>query len=610
MAVQATGQITLIDLTDARVAQLSLESSGPQVQVFESPSNSYSPDYSVNNITITPKLYLGNNLQTIEWTNIEYHISGGEEKIILTSSNSKDELGFELTSDAKLIISKNIPASQDRYYIQAKVNSFIDENTGLEQKDITASIEFTLLQSSGTFIPKVSLEADSLISFEEEEGSYNPSTINLLATVEGFDFEQTYGVWYKNDTSLEEVNFTEDTITYSKEIIVSNDTLPATYYFRVFNKSDDEQLAADQVTLVILRNGKDGEDGSAVNLLVSNEMTNVSCFVYDDPDLGEVFQARTAGTIESSISLYQGIQQINLKQEGAKVTLGQNIFYYSPEVPFPYLSFSATIEETGSISIVGEYPSPEAEVEGEIVDILFKAGTLPITITLGENTYKTAISWVPVTGGQDGQDSVYVKLIPSNGIILTESNSFTVLSASVYRGGQLTTEGVSGYKWYSLGQDPNGVSVVANSTFLVRREELTNIKTIICEVSLSSGSKISDQITIMDKTDPITSEIVCSLGDKFVNGIIPKTAVLTCNLYKGNSSYTPPSGTIYRWLKIEDEDKNNELEIIPVKESEDNFYQIENNKNNENNEIIDNQKIIYQCEVILPTTVSTVETIE
>lgn len=593
MAVQAAGQITLIDLTDARVAQLVLESSGAQVQVYD---GLYSPDYSVNAVVVTPKLYLGNDLQEIERTKITYAIQGGEEIIYLTATNSSQN-GFQLNDDCSLTVSENIPISQDRYYIQATIQDFTDSITGLIQENITASIEFTLLQSSGTIIPKVTLEADSLISILLDDGeAFDPAEIKLLATIEGFDFNKVNAYWYKDDEFLVEEDLTEGQITYTKIITVSSETLPATYSFKICDLEGNE-LAKDQITLVILRNG---QDGSAVNLLVSNEMTNVSCSIYNDPDLGEVFLARTAGIIESSISLYQGIQQINLKNEGAKVTLGQEIFYYSPEVPFPYLSFSTMLEETGNVSIIGKYPSPEI---GEDVDILFKAGTLPITITIGENIYKTAISWVPVTGGQDGQDAVYAKISASNGTILTEENSSTILTPTVYRGGEIVESGYS-VVW----KDTNGEILSNTKSYTVNRN-FVNIITIFCEVTLSSNLKISDQITIMDKADPITSEIVCSHGDKFINGLIPgKKASLACYLYKGNNPYTPPKGTIYRWKKMEDNNNDSDLsdenEIIIIQETTESVYVFQED------ELIENNKIIYECEVILPESTTLIETTE
>lgn len=594
MAVQAAGQITLIDLTDARVAQLSLESSGPQVQVFEKPSNSYSPDYSANAVVVTPKLYLGNNLQEIERTKITYVIQGGEEIIYLTATNSSQN-GFQLNDDCSLTISENIPISQDRYYIQATIQDFTDSITGLIQENITASIEFTLLQNNGTVIPKVNLEADNLISILENE-SYNPSVINLVATIEGFDFNQIKGAWYRNDNLLEEVEIKENLITYSYKVEVSEDTLPATYSFSILDGEGNE-LGKDQITLVILKNG---EDGAAVGLIVSNENTNVSCEkqFYEGK---EYFSAYKPGEISTTIKLYQGLEQIILTDENTEIRLSEYNFPHSVIEEYVYLTFGASITD-GSILISGKYGNEDSSLHP------FEAGTLSIEIIYNDVSYNTAISWAPITGGQNGEDSVYLKITSSNGTILTENNKSTTLIPTVYRGGKIVQNGIT-YSWYSA-DDVNNKQV--STTYIVNRSDFTNIKTLFCEAKLPSGEVLTDQITIMDKTDPIVSEIVCSLGDKFVNGIIPKTTVLTCNLYKGNSSYTPPSGTIYRWLKMEDKDKDNILEkeedeIIPVKESEDNFYQIEDG---ENNEIIDNQKIIYQCEVILPTTVSTVETIE
>lgn len=595
MAVQAAGQITLIDLTDARVAQLVLESSGAQVQVYD---GLYSPDYSVNAVVVTPKLYLGNDLQEIERTKITYIIQGGEEIIYLTAINSSQN-GFQLNDDCSLTISENIPISQDRYYIQATIQDFTDSITGLIQENITASIEFTLLQSSGTIIPKVTLEADSLISILLDDGeAFDPAEIKLLATIEGFDFNKVNAYWYKDDEFLVEEDLIEGQITYTKIITVSSETLPATYSFKICDLEGNE-LAKDQITLVILRNG---QDGSAVNLLVSNEMTNVSCFT-DTVDMGEgpqeIFVTRSRGLIESTIRLYQGTSQINLFEEEAKVIPSGEIFYHSI-VSNSYLGFEITINQDGSISVIGEYPYEEDKT---LVNMPFEAGALPIQIIIGENTYETAISWVPVTGGQDGQDSVYVKIFSSNGTILTEENSSTVLTPTVYRGGEIVESGYS-VVW----KDTNGKILSNTKSYTVNRN-FVNIVTIFCEVTLSSNLKISDQITIMDKADSITSEIVCSHGDKFINGLIPgKKASLACYLYKGNNPYTPPKGTIYRWKKMEDNNNDSDLsdenEIIIIQETTESVYVFQED------ELIENNKIIYECEVILPESAALIETTE
>ena len=113
----------------------------------------------------------------------------------------------------------------------------------------------------------------------------------------------------------------------------------------------------------------------------------------------------------------------------------------------------------------------------------------------------------------------------------------------------------------------------------------------------------------MDKADPITSEIVCSHGDKFINGLIPgKKASLACYLYKGNNPYTPPKGTIYRWKKMEDNNNDSDLsdenEIIIIQETTESVYVFQED------ELIENNKIIYECEVILPESTTLIETIE
>ena len=65
MAIMSTGQITLIDLTDERTSSFYLQANQSKIQVFDTNTKAYSPDYTINpGLIITPHLFFGNDEYT------------------------------------------------------------------------------------------------------------------------------------------------------------------------------------------------------------------------------------------------------------------------------------------------------------------------------------------------------------------------------------------------------------------------------------------------------------------------------------------------------------------------------------------------------------------
>lgn len=52
--VMAMGQISIVDLTDTPGVSLTLTSNTAQTQIYDPNTNTFAPDWSTNNLTITP----------------------------------------------------------------------------------------------------------------------------------------------------------------------------------------------------------------------------------------------------------------------------------------------------------------------------------------------------------------------------------------------------------------------------------------------------------------------------------------------------------------------------------------------------------------------------
>ena len=61
------GQITIVDLNDAKSLNLYLSSNKPATQIFNRENSSYVPDYTTSPLVISPELYVsGTSANVIE----------------------------------------------------------------------------------------------------------------------------------------------------------------------------------------------------------------------------------------------------------------------------------------------------------------------------------------------------------------------------------------------------------------------------------------------------------------------------------------------------------------------------------------------------------------
>ena len=140
----STGQITLVDLTDERVSSFYLQANQSKIQVYDTNTKTYNPNYESASLNIEPYFFFGNEdySSKLTATNLSYTINGA----------AVGQFSGATQNGAKLIISQNIntlnsvaPFNSDTLKIVAtiKENGITDEKTGLSnEKIITADIEF------------------------------------------------------------------------------------------------------------------------------------------------------------------------------------------------------------------------------------------------------------------------------------------------------------------------------------------------------------------------------------------------------------------------------------------------------------------------------------
>ena len=142
--IMSTGQITLVDLTDERISSFYLQANQSKIQVYDTNTKTYDPNYENANLIIEPFFFFGNEDYSsgLNSTNVSYTINGKAISGVAGVSQS----------GSKLTISKNIntegattPFNSNTLRVVAtiKAQGITDNKTGLPNAQaIVADIEF------------------------------------------------------------------------------------------------------------------------------------------------------------------------------------------------------------------------------------------------------------------------------------------------------------------------------------------------------------------------------------------------------------------------------------------------------------------------------------
>lgn len=142
----ARGQISIIDLNDAKSLNMYLKSNQPTTQIFNTDNNSFVPDWSKNNLVITPELYVSGTTTD--------QINQVKTKPVYTINGSTSLADFgasvEATAPYKLTINTNmLKVSQMRIQVSAV---YTDPEIAAFETPVKAEIQFTKTTNAGATI--------------------------------------------------------------------------------------------------------------------------------------------------------------------------------------------------------------------------------------------------------------------------------------------------------------------------------------------------------------------------------------------------------------------------------------------------------------------------
>ena len=143
MAIKATGQITLVDLSDSRQLSCYFACNVPKVQIYDPDANTYQPNWTNTNVILTPSLFLNqtglpltSSGLTIEWKRKE---GTGSETALTTG---------ETVSNGKLTIKQNKLSS-----VSSGLLTYVCYVTYLDPEtdntiNISADLAFSLIKNA------------------------------------------------------------------------------------------------------------------------------------------------------------------------------------------------------------------------------------------------------------------------------------------------------------------------------------------------------------------------------------------------------------------------------------------------------------------------------
>lgn len=129
--VKARGQITIVDLNDAKQVQTYIENDGADVQIYNPDTKVYTPNFSTNPITLTARVFVSgeasDQMQTKNVKDPKWYVDG---KLITSSSG-----GYQIDTDPDgskwLKITGNITGNALQIKFEAK---YLDPDTQQETK--------------------------------------------------------------------------------------------------------------------------------------------------------------------------------------------------------------------------------------------------------------------------------------------------------------------------------------------------------------------------------------------------------------------------------------------------------------------------------------------
>lgn len=491
MAILSSSMQTYIDLTDQRKLSCYLTANLPTTQIQDPNSDEYNPDWSVTNLEITPVIYIDNEKITdgvepglsVEW---KRRLGGGNAEALSLNESKK--------INGSLIVNSNVLSDISNGLISYMCNvSYRDPQT-LNTVNMTSELSFSLVKNAMN-ARILNVSGEQTFKYTGEGILSSPSTIVLSAAVQGVSF----GKWlYKNSEGL-----FIDYPTTSENTTITNYQLNVAAVHPVFFNNvctvkamSDDPDVYDIFSIIKLY---DGEGHGGLSIIVGNESQQIV-----SSSEGVVTGSQT---IKIPFKGYSGVDQVPITLSVGALPAGMTVYSNSPSTQN---SNGLLILKVANGSTLGDVNNGEVELTFTFTDQSNQTGSRLFT-------------WSKAIKGEAGENSIILTLVTPNGNMFDNGSANTpdgslIIQSYAYDGAStITSDAIYSWAKYDTG---NWVTVVGQTgnSLKVTANDVLNITSFKCTMTYKSKT-YNSVVTIVDKTDPYTSEMIALNGTTFKNGI-------------------------------------------------------------------------------------------
>lgn len=503
MSILATGQISIVDLSDGKSLSCYISSNQPRFQVQDVNAGTFSPDWSTaaGKVVLTPVIYadqeqlaLSDAALSISWKRKE---GSGNETALADG---------ETASGGVLTVTKNklsgISAATLTYLVYV---TYTDPDTGAVISAV-ASIDFAAVKTglNGQNAKNCWISGEQVFKYASGSPTPNPSQITLTAnvqnvTVSKWQYKDSSGVWRDYPVGDGNATITGQTLVVKPAHAVWVNDVAS---IRVLTSDSN---IGDTTSVYKVADGAVGGPGAAASVvMLTNE--NVT-FV------GNASGQVSATSVVCNVVAYTGatkvtptVGSVTGAPTGMTVSVGSAV---NNEIPI-----TLTIAANATLGGAGQ-----------------RQGTLSVPITSPVTTTLN-INWSKVnTGatGATGASAVVFSLYAPNGAVFTNQEGNKTIATAAYLGATPIT-GSYVWKKYVSGSW-NTISGQTGSTLTVAGTDVVGVQAYKCEMTYNSVV-YSDVITLIDKTDNYQASIESTGGNVFKNTV--GTSCLICRLWQNS----------------------------------------------------------------------------
>ncbi len=532
MPIIATGQISIVDLTDGKSLSCYITSNLPKTQILDpNPGGVVNPNWAgTPKLILTPVVFANQTALaltaagvTITWKRKE---GAGAEAVLATG---------EAVADGVLTVSQNkLTGVTSGLLTYLCYVTYTDPETGIPV-NVVADITFSQI--------KTALNAQSMWISGEQIFKYDASSnvapvqITLTAnaanvSISKWQYKNGSDAWTDYPTTADNTSITGGTLNVKPTHAVFVGDCAT---LRVLTS---EAAVTDVITIYKVRDGAAGTPGGAGASAPMAFLTNENITF-----AGNVSGQVAAVTKTCNVVAYTGTSKvtptvgtISGAPTGMTVTKGSAA---NNEIPISIaIAANATLGGSGA-----------------------QQGTLSVPITAPVSTtllihwskVNTGATGAPGSPGAAGENAIVFSLYAPNGSVFLNQTGSLTIQTSAFDGTTAISSGAT-YVWkkYASGAWQT-ISGQTSTSISVAGSTVNGVQAFQC-IMTYGGKTYTDTLTLTDKSDNYQATIESSGGDVFKNGIGSST--LLCRLFQnGTEVDADGTGHAYKWYR-RDKDGN------------------------------------------------------